>query len=701
MLIENGKIGQINIFNINQTLYLNSAIHFIFNLRGNIYVTLADNKFYLKKNDLVVIPVNESSQITCTEHHSMYMDISIQRQFLKYFNYDDLVITCTPLEMKEKKYHELIYLLQELYKVFFNKNFDEVNKIILELLITLRSGFAKKIYDNDKRSLKKSIKQYLQQNFTENISLETVANDLRITPQYLSSYFKSNFNQTFLKYINNLRLAKSTQLLKDNDLKIINVAFECGFNSVSTYNRLFKSKYKHTPVEWKKLYGNKKEIIPKNINEDITKLAQNVKSKKLIRIEPNENNIFANKIIASYIDLNNIDISNEFQDFQKLKLSTLFFKFEYKKPNLHNYIRQIEKKISKFINNNVNIVVQINLEKENDQQKIVSSLKILFKYFANLISIDNIKKWGICFSNIGQISEQELTSLCQKVQKDLINEFHIVGNIIYAGNYSELYALHNLSLSSNLCFLLRIEVKKTNIETFQFYLNNLKNKFSCPIFLSNLLTFTNQYSILNDTEIRANLFLKIIFKNFRNIDGIVIGKMVDNKMGTKVLIGDNGIETKSWLPKPIFHAISFLNSQGKFLLDYDSDHVITWNGENDYSALLINPIKIAYYQFKLTYENYLQIIEGESKNYLLVFKNLKPGKYKIKIRKLSSQTGNIVNGYQKIGFLNTLSSDEYNYLKNYVQPELRISVSKVNNSFKLPCCVGKGEIVYIHLIYLY
>ena len=69
--------------------------------------------------------------------------------------------------------------------------------------------------------------------------------------EYLNRSFRKYYRMTPTEYINILRLANAAKLLQNTDEKIIDIAYNCGFNSISYFNRIFKSHYGMTPREYR------------------------------------------------------------------------------------------------------------------------------------------------------------------------------------------------------------------------------------------------------------------------------------------------------------------------------------------------------------------------------------------------------------------------------------------------------------------
>ncbi len=96
---------------------------------------------------------------------------------------------------------------------------------------------------------------YLNQNFSKSITLANVANMSNMTEVSFSRFFKSNTGISFIDNLLEIRLGQASRLLIDTNLPISEIAFKCGFNNISNFNRLFKKKKNCTPKSFREDYS--------------------------------------------------------------------------------------------------------------------------------------------------------------------------------------------------------------------------------------------------------------------------------------------------------------------------------------------------------------------------------------------------------------------------------------------------------------
>ena len=96
-----------------------------------------------------------------------------------------------------------------------------------------------------------NIFNYVEQNFQEDIDIKKVAGLVHLTVPAFCNYFKKIMNITFTDFINQYRIEQACIMLQQ-DISVGTVCFNCGFNNVTYFNKVFKTLTKKTPTEFKK-----------------------------------------------------------------------------------------------------------------------------------------------------------------------------------------------------------------------------------------------------------------------------------------------------------------------------------------------------------------------------------------------------------------------------------------------------------------
>ena len=96
------------------------------------------------------------------------------------------------------------------------------------------------------------ITDYVEKNHTKDIKLSDIGKLLGYDYHYVSRYFHSVFNMSFSEFLTLYRLETAVNLMEQSNKKIVEIAFESGFQSVRSFNDCFKSHFKMSPTEYKK-----------------------------------------------------------------------------------------------------------------------------------------------------------------------------------------------------------------------------------------------------------------------------------------------------------------------------------------------------------------------------------------------------------------------------------------------------------------
>ena len=107
----------------------------------------------------------------------------------------------------------------------------------------------------------KKIYRYIQENYHKKIKVEEVADLVDLSVVSFSRLIKLRTGKTFIDFLNELRLGYATKLLIESNKNITEICYECGFNNISNFNRIFKKSQNCTPSEFRESYYGTKKVI--------------------------------------------------------------------------------------------------------------------------------------------------------------------------------------------------------------------------------------------------------------------------------------------------------------------------------------------------------------------------------------------------------------------------------------------------------
>jgi AraC-like DNA-binding protein len=101
-------------------------------------------------------------------------------------------------------------------------------------------------------------RRLIEERTTEQLSLSKVAKAVGINPTHLSEKFKQVTGVKFVDYIARSRFEKARRLLEDGDLRVSEIAFAVGFQSLSQFNRVFKKLSGKSPTGYRATHLRRK-----------------------------------------------------------------------------------------------------------------------------------------------------------------------------------------------------------------------------------------------------------------------------------------------------------------------------------------------------------------------------------------------------------------------------------------------------------
>jgi AraC-like DNA-binding protein len=122
------------------------------------------------------------------------------------------------------------------------------------------SSFAKIAVEDDSRRILK-VKNYISTHYVDEIRLAMLADIAGMSTSAFSRFFKLHTGRNLTDYIIDIRLGAAARMLVDTKRSISEICFNCGFNNLSNFNRIFKKKKGCSPTEFRDNYRKTRIII--------------------------------------------------------------------------------------------------------------------------------------------------------------------------------------------------------------------------------------------------------------------------------------------------------------------------------------------------------------------------------------------------------------------------------------------------------
>ena len=227
--------------------------------KGELLTTIDGVSYHLKQGDLIFYaPMQFHTQSTFEKISSSYLTINFKMNF----NHADLL--CNKIfSLKRDSYFIVTRLIEELSND--NLYSDDLSlcylkELIIQMLRLDNSHFHSKpttnmqqTYENE---LLNDILLYIDNNIYEKISVSTLCDHFCISTSILHSLFRKNMNNTAKNYINELKLSKSKELIRNSTHTLSEISEMLGFSSIHYFSKKFKSYFNISPTEYSKSIYN-------------------------------------------------------------------------------------------------------------------------------------------------------------------------------------------------------------------------------------------------------------------------------------------------------------------------------------------------------------------------------------------------------------------------------------------------------------
>lgn len=224
-------------------LHFHRAYELIIVNEGELLVTIDQKEYVMNKNDIAFIFHNQVHGFKTMDHSSISIVIFSPELIGHFFmQYKGYIPENNVIHLSEPPN------LNSLDSIYRQKSF------LYDLCSTLvdHTEFQPVEYSTKTKALHK-ILLYVDRNYSEDCTLKVIAKQLQYDYAYLSKLFVQMTNMSFTEYLNHYRTLQASYQLKNSQQSIGEIAINCGYNNLRTFNRNFKKITSYSPSRFREL----------------------------------------------------------------------------------------------------------------------------------------------------------------------------------------------------------------------------------------------------------------------------------------------------------------------------------------------------------------------------------------------------------------------------------------------------------------
>ena len=247
-------------------------VELIYVIDGQITVGVNSESRVLNSGDIAVASSNDIHYYSSEEQESTIIMVIFKPELIDFSLGwpENLQFKTSFLIKKENESHiiKIGELFKELAEEFKSKPpfFKTMIKGQLLMLCSLLQRILPIVaYNHEKahgkvpssKAIVEALK-YIETNYAMNITLEKVSNLTGLSLNHFSKVFGDFTGTNFKTYLNTIRIENAEKKIIETNMPILDIAYECGFNSIRTFNRAFKEIRGVKPSDFRKVYRHQK-----------------------------------------------------------------------------------------------------------------------------------------------------------------------------------------------------------------------------------------------------------------------------------------------------------------------------------------------------------------------------------------------------------------------------------------------------------
>ena len=203
------------------------------------------------KQDNIAVKSGEALLVDCYKPHRYYTDTNAHTLWLHFDGANSRELFDEIISVKGIKVKCSDSVRRNIYTVMNAESETQQSEAIFKMLMRLLN--TENAAGEKTLSIIDSAKDYMVNNFQNELTVSGIAKEVNLSPSYFSKLFKEGTALSPYDYLLSVRLDKAKELLINSDMPIGVIAYRCGFNSTSNFIYFFKKETGLSPLKFRKI----------------------------------------------------------------------------------------------------------------------------------------------------------------------------------------------------------------------------------------------------------------------------------------------------------------------------------------------------------------------------------------------------------------------------------------------------------------
>lgn len=253
----------------NEMHHIHESAEILFVEKGSADYYVDGKKYYVERGDILIIGSRKHHMRRIDQLPFLRYGLAVKPSYYRRLNLGEELIKVwqgpTPEEfaqhfknVPQDVFSEVIHLMKCLYReqsegLPFRTTVER--SIVTQIAVILYRQWGLKKRDSSSSSMSQQmydIKEYIDQHYQKELDLNSLSGQFYLHPVTISKEFSRCIGQSLTKYINSVRVCEGARLLENTQKSVTDIAGLCGYESVNTFLRQFKTIMETSPLQYRK-----------------------------------------------------------------------------------------------------------------------------------------------------------------------------------------------------------------------------------------------------------------------------------------------------------------------------------------------------------------------------------------------------------------------------------------------------------------